>query len=137
MPSCEKPRDEPQTQTEAMRLTFGAAGDGVDNSVTAVNSRGHWPLAKDRFFGFLTYPMFLARFCVGAVSSPLSFNSSGIAEILEFLVFQSGLLLDRNNADRHEATNPEIMVSGLESGQSGRESVPGQDVVNRAVISAE
>jgi hypothetical protein len=67
----------------------------------------------------------------------LTFNSSGIAEILAFLTFQSGWLLDSNNADRLEETNPEIMVSGLESGQSGRESVPGQDVVNRAVISAE
>ena len=81
--------------------------------------------------------MFLATFCVGAVSSALSFNSSGIAEILAILVFQSGWLLDSNNADRLEATKPEIMVIGLELGQSGRESVPGQDVVNRAVISAE
>ena len=81
--------------------------------------------------------MFLATFCVGAVSSALPFNSSGIAGILAFLVFQSGWLLDSNNADRLAATKPEIMVIGLELGQSGRESVPGQDVVNRAVISAE
>lgn len=36
-----------------------------------------------------------------------------------------------------EETKPEIMVIGPESGQSGTESVPGQLVVNRAIISAE
>ena len=70
--------------------------------------------------------MFLATFCVGAVSSALPFNSTGIPGILAFLVFQSGWLLDSNNADRLAATKPEIMVIGLELGQSGRESVPGQ-----------
>ncbi|MFO1045404.1 MAG: hypothetical protein U0941_26800 [Planctomycetaceae bacterium] len=70
-------------------------------------------------------------------SCALPVNSSGIAEILAFLVFESGWLLYSNNADRLEATKPEIMVIGLESGQSERESVPGQNVVNRAVISAE
>jgi len=67
----------------------------------------------------------------------LPVNSSGIAGILAFLVFESGWLLDSNNADRLEATKPEIMVSGLESGQSGRESVPGHNVVSTAFISAE
>ena len=63
--------------------------------------------------------MRLATFCVGAVSSALPFNSSGIDGILAFLVFQSGWLLDSNNADRLAATKPEIMVIGLELGQSG------------------
>lgn len=121
-----------------MRLTSGPQRmeliTGSMPLIAVVNDLPCMPLAQDRIFRFLTYAMFQATFCVGAVSSALPFNSSGIAGLLAFLVFQSGWLLDSNNAYRHEATNPEIMVSGLESGQSGRESVPGQNVVNRAIV---
>jgi hypothetical protein len=88
--------------------------------IVVVTDRPRLPLAQNRIFGFLSYALFLPTFCVGAVSSALPFNSSGIAGIRAFLVFQSGWLLDSNKAQRLEATKSEIMVIGLELGQSGR-----------------
>jgi hypothetical protein len=87
--------------------------------IVVVIDQPRQPMPKARILGFLSYAMFLATFCVGAVSSALSSNSSGIAEILGILVFQSGWLLDSNNADRHEATKPQFMVIEPESAQSG------------------
>lgn len=70
MPSCERPRDDPQSQTDAMDIDFWAAEGRVDNGTNATNSvvtdRPRLPLPKTRIFGFLTYPMCLdeiLRFC--------------------------------------------------------------------------
>lgn len=67
MPSFEKPRDEPLTQTEARRLTSGRQVMALITAslplIVVVIDQPRQPMPKARLLGFLTYSMCLARFC--------------------------------------------------------------------------
>lgn len=84
MPLCEKSGDDPQSQTEAMKLTSGRYKAELITAslplIVVVIDRPRLTLAQTRILGFLTYPMCLGeilRFCAGEkVPRPVAVNSA-------------------------------------------------------------